>query len=754
MYILLVVLSIIQAIVVLFGFYHGFISIFGLLPHKKPSYGEPCKKFAIVIPAHNEEQVIEGVIHSINNQNYPKELYSIMVICDNCTDNTAEIVRQNQALAFERYNTVEKGKGYALKWMFEKIYQSEEEFHAIVVLDADNIVSANFLQTMNDMLGKDYRIIQGYLDSKNPDDSWVTLSYAIAYWFMGRMWQLARFRLGLPNALGGTGMCFEINTLEELGWDATSLTEDLEFTMKAVLHGERPVWAHHAIVYDEKPIEFQASWRQRLRWMRGHWTVAFAYIKPLFIRLITKRDIKALDSILYLLQPSRILLAYFCLCVNIILALTSYGYVFSWLNSGVIFPRYVWITLFIIQWIIPPGVILIMLLERVKIKRFFGLIWYQFFALSYLPLTFIGLFTRKNKDWSHTSHSRKINFNHDGNLQEVELISDPLKKVHAIKEDKIFNRNGKGHKDKFAYIAYLTAIVAIAFIVNGRATNTQATYNNESIIHGEAFFNSESIKQKFIRSETEATEESWLDYPIVAHALGSIDGHRATNSLDAMAVNYIEKNMRVFEVDLILTSDDRLVARHDWLPYLYDLLGQTRIKGKKSGPLSYADFMSLYSFGKYEPMDIDKLVSILQKHQDIYIITDTKYTDAKTISKQFHTLVDAVKDVDVSILDRLVIQIYNREMYDVVNEIHPFKNTIYAIYANSDSQNDVIEFCKNKRISAVAIPIEELNLQYIEGLNQNNIKVYVHTVNTVREKDNYKNMGVWGIYSDYLTGIW
>ena len=441
-YFALVIVSIIQVIVVFFGFYHAFISLFGLFPVKVPDLGEPSKKFAVVVAAHNEELVIEGVIHSIRNQNYPKELYTIMVICDNCIDKTTQIVRQNQAFAFERSNNVEKGKGYALKWMFDQIYLMKENFDAIVVLDADNIVSADFLQTMNDMLIKGHKIIQGYLDSKNPDDSWVTLSYAIAYWFMGRMWQLARYRLGLPNALGGTGMCLEINTLKKLGWDVTSLTEDLEFTMKAVLHGIKPVWAHHVKVYDEKPIEFQASWRQRLRWMRGHWAVASTYIRPLFKRFITKRDVSALDSILYLLQPSRILLAYFSLGVNIVLAMTPHSYVFSWLHSGVIFPRYIWITLFIVQWIIPPGVIIIMLLERQKLKRFLGLIWYQFFALSYLPLTIIGLITRKNKEWAHTAHTRNIEIEQDSGLTELELCV-PLKNVSEMQVDNLYYEKGE-----------------------------------------------------------------------------------------------------------------------------------------------------------------------------------------------------------------------------------------------------------------------------------------------------------------------
>ncbi|HEX3016158.1 MAG TPA: glycosyltransferase family 2 protein, partial [Desulfobacteria bacterium] len=366
------------------------------------------KKFAVIIAAHNEERVVEGVIRSIQKQDYPEDLYRIMVICDNCTDNTVQVVKENGVLAFERKNDGARGKGYALQWMFERLFKMDEKFDAVVVLDADNVISHNYLLSMNDMLCKGHKVIQGYLDSKNPDDSWVSISYAIAYWFMGRMWQLARYRLGLPNALGGTGMCFEISTLKDLGWNATSLTEDLEFTMKSVLHGIRPVWAHYAKVYDEKPIGFQASWNQRLRWMQGHWDVAFRYIKPLFKRMVLKGDVAALDCILYLLQPSRILLSYFTLVVNIVLALTPYVYVFNWLHSGVFFPKYVWIALFVIQWILPPSVAFIMILERVKLRRLLGLVWYQFFGLSWLPLSVIGLFTHKNKEWTHTVHSQKI----------------------------------------------------------------------------------------------------------------------------------------------------------------------------------------------------------------------------------------------------------------------------------------------------------------------------------------------------------
>ena len=290
--------------------------------------------------------------------------------------------------------------------------------------------------------------------------------------------------------------------------------------------------------------------------------------------------------------------------------------------------------------------------------------------------------------------------------------------------------------------------------MNKEGSDIQTTSNINDVNQSESFIRAQSIKQNFISSKTDGTGEFWWDYRIVAHALGSIEGYRATNSLEAMAINYTEYNTKLFEVDLILTSDDRLVARHDWLAYLYDLLGQTSNKGKSSVPLSYEEFMNLYSFGKYEPLDIETLILILQSHKDIYLITDTKYKESENITKQFRILVDTVKKIDSSILDRLVVQIYNRQMYDLVTEIYPFKNIIYAVYANSDSQKEIINFCNEKEIYFVAIPTEKFNSEFIQKLNQNGIKAYIHTVNTEEEKETLKNIGVWGIYSDYLTGPW
>ena len=75
-------------------------------------------------------------------------------------------------------------------------------------------------------------------------------------------------------------MCFETKLLKEIGWGATSLVEDLEFTMRCVQRNVYPVFNYDAKVFDEKPLTFKASARQRLRWMQGHFTVARQILLP------------------------------------------------------------------------------------------------------------------------------------------------------------------------------------------------------------------------------------------------------------------------------------------------------------------------------------------------------------------------------------------------------------------------------------------------------------------------------------------
>ncbi len=409
----------VQLVVFFFSIYSFLIALCGLKRRKEKKHYIPEKSFAVIVPAHNESRVLPKLIESLHEQSYPRELYDIFVIADNCTDDTAAIARQHDATVYERFDETKRSKPYALEWFFERLWQRERQYDAIVMFDADNLVSSNFLLEMNSELCQGKQVIQGYLDTKNPDDSLITQYYAIAYWYMNRTWQLARRNLGLANALGGTGVCIQTGVLRRLGWGVTSLTEDLEFTMKAVLNGVKPTFAWDAKIYDEKPSDFKSSWRQRLRWMRGHWDVAFNYVPALLKRAFTQRDVVAFDSALYLLQPSRLLLQWFVLLMLFVSFIEPYT--ISWAGNLTplhLLPAEIWLVSFFIQWVFPPLIIVVLLIDRVGYKRMVGVLWFQCMEMIWLPLTVYGLVTSRNKKWAHTEHTKAISLSDIGRAPE------------------------------------------------------------------------------------------------------------------------------------------------------------------------------------------------------------------------------------------------------------------------------------------------------------------------------------------------
>ena len=393
------VLMSLQILIVLIGLYHVFMTFFGWYRKKPASLCKPQKSFAVLVAAHNEEQVIGALLDNLRRLNYPKELYDIYVICDNCTDRTAEIVRSYHVHAYERRNPYLRGKGYAIDWMLKKLWKLPKQYDAVVMFDADNLVAEDFLMHMNTDLINGHKVIQGYLDTKNPFDSWITSAYAISYWNVNRLAQLPRTNLGLACFLGGTGMCIEMNLLKEIGWGATSLVEDLEFTMRCVQRGVYPKFNFDAKVYDEKPLTFKASARQRLRWMQGHFSVARKYFFPLLWQGIKERSWAKIDSALYaanvynLFIGSVLTLIYW---IDYLLPgekLSSiYHYTYSWITW---FPFITYVLL-----------ILSLIVERVPLRIYKSLITFPIYLLSWSPITMYAFFTQNNKQWSHTKHTR------------------------------------------------------------------------------------------------------------------------------------------------------------------------------------------------------------------------------------------------------------------------------------------------------------------------------------------------------------
>ncbi len=388
--------------------YHFVISLFAWFPKKeKECLVDKKHSFALVVAAHNEQCVIQNNVESLKSLNYDKDLYDIYVIADNCTDKTAEIARNAGAIVLERFNDKLRGKGYAMDWAFNEIFSGNKEYDAVCIFDADNIAHSEFLNEVNVRLCQGYEAVQGYIETKNPDDTWVSASYAINFTMMNKSFQTARHNLGLPNQLNGTGFALTTDILKKFGWGANCLAEDMEFTMKLLEKNIMVGWAEKAIVYDEKPLTLSQSWKQRVRWSQGHADVASRYIPKLAKCFFKEGKIRYIDGIVYLCQPLLFMVLAFMMVMGFIQGLCPD--VTIWKNASDVISPLFFTLLSYGQILYLPFILWTE--KKLTIKTAVYYIPYLFFVYTWMPITFVGVAKKNKKEWFHTQHTRTISIN-------------------------------------------------------------------------------------------------------------------------------------------------------------------------------------------------------------------------------------------------------------------------------------------------------------------------------------------------------
>lgn len=220
---------------------------------------------------------------------------------------------------------------------------------------------------------------------------------------------------------------------------------------------------------------------------------------------------------------------------------------------------------------------------------------------------------------------------------------------------------------------------------------------------------------------------------LVAHALGGINHKAYTNSLEAFNYSY-SIGYKVFEVDLNLTSDGHLAAIHNW-------------KGK---PLKLNEFKKQKIFKKYTPLSFEDILLLMDKNEDVYLVTDTKETEKEKVKKQFTIIVNAAKNVDRKLLSRIIPQIYYEEMFYTVKKIYNFKSWIYTLYKTISPNEKVIKFAEKKGIKAIGMPTYRYDKEFVKELASKGIFSYVYTINSLDKFHRYRKNGLTGVYSDYI----
>ena len=255
-----------------------------------------------VVPAHDEEAGIAGTVESLLALDYPQGRFRVLVVADNCADQTAARARAAGAAVLVRDNLEQVGKGYALELAFETLL-SEGPEGAAAVVDADTVVSPNLARAFAARLDRGAAAVQADYGVRNPQASWRTRLMAIALAMFHVLRSLGRERLGLSCGLRGNGMCFTTALLREIPHRAFSLVEDVEYGLRLGQAGHRVHYAAEAQVLGEMVSTEKASRSQRQRWENGRRALVRTLAPGLLESAFARRDPVLLDLLLDLLVP-------------------------------------------------------------------------------------------------------------------------------------------------------------------------------------------------------------------------------------------------------------------------------------------------------------------------------------------------------------------------------------------------------------------------------------------------------------------
>ncbi|MEZ5963357.1 MAG: glycosyltransferase family 2 protein [Planctomycetota bacterium] len=280
----------------------GYLLVLTLLSFARrgPSKGGRNTRFAIVIPAHDEEASVAETVHSILSTDYPATGREVVVVADNCSDATAARAREAGARVLERSDPERRGKGYALELAFDTLLR-EATVDALVVIDADSTVSRNALDALDARVAAGAAALQMRYGVRNIDAGWRTRLMAIALGMFHDLRSLGREQLRVSCGLRGNGMCFTADLLRAHPHRAFGLVEDVEYGIALGLAGVRVEYVHDAEVLGEMVTSGRAAASQRQRWEGGRAAVRKQHLAPLLGA--ARRSRIALDLAVDILLP-------------------------------------------------------------------------------------------------------------------------------------------------------------------------------------------------------------------------------------------------------------------------------------------------------------------------------------------------------------------------------------------------------------------------------------------------------------------
>ena len=236
---------------------------------------------------------------------------------------------------------------------------------------------------------------------------------------------------------------------------------------------------------------------------------------------------------------------------------------------------------------------------------------------------------------------------------------------------------------------------------------------------------------------------------LIAHAFGEVDNKIETNSKEAF-INAWENGFRVVEGDFTYTSDGVLVLRHDFEKD--GSYARLEIPTDKDKVMDSQTYMNSPIIFEQTPLRAVDLLYLMAEYPDMYLVTDTKDTDKATVQRQFRDIVNIAKNIGhPEVLDRIIPQLYNKEMIKWVKAIHPFENWIFTLYLyNYPDYDDIANYCKTNGIQTVTLHVDRATKENVSKLKAKGLKVYAHTTNRYLTMKNLLDTGVDGVYTDRI----
>lgn len=396
-----IVLGILQApFLVLALFLSLYLLILTLAPLIIPKRKQPPppgrKKFAIIVPAHNEEKVIEKTLRSALQVAYPKNLFDVIVVADNCTDQTAKIALECGAIVFQRFDISRRGKGFALNWIIPQVLERlpAPGYDACVFVDADSVMMPKFLEEMNVALHAGHRVIQSsdlVLDNSN---SWRVQLMLVAFALQNYVRQLGKSRLGFSILLKGNGMCFAADVLRTMKWDEASLGEDLDMGVELIRRGEKIHFNPDAVVYALMPEVASSAVTQRIRWEGGRFASMKSRVPLVLKEALKKRSIVLFEAAIDAAFPP---LAILLLGASLFVVFNGLLLSSGWIISTFIF--WGWISVIAMM---SAHCVLGLILARVRIRNLLALLYVPRYLVWKLGVYLSMLAGKASKGWVRT----------------------------------------------------------------------------------------------------------------------------------------------------------------------------------------------------------------------------------------------------------------------------------------------------------------------------------------------------------------